>query len=604
MKKLKIKYILLSITLLALYSCSSINRDRTPAGMIASGTASCKNIINNFFNSNNILKKRFHKLSKFREDDNYREYFETVFASYDNKKISKNDIPYGFSESREAATQKLMKRNNNDYIPSFYQFYDESGEDTFGAVEFIRKAGASTGEEVEEAFKDINGWVDNYHDHPRKLYEKIRNGFEAKMQLEILKDKDIATGNFSHYRKEEITLPWIRENNAGEFTTVWEKKSFNSFSAYDLFITDKELDVNHIFTQNIFEEYQKNSDIFHEIVEQGYRQRRLDFARAAIDDIPASLRSKEQVALLARIDHILFERPDLIPRSDAIEFVQKAEHRAEWKALFSRKKSKRKSRERFKYKTVQGIFEKVQKSTPMATARNWVLGLGAISAVGTITASFMLPVTEDPTYNMFMAYVNNFFINTWYDVTGLSKGLVDCSNVERKWSVENACYSQFIFDHTSYYYYLSKHNPDYNYLTDPEFLEIRDNLTADFLARRDFFGRGEFFTENINYLKNEGYRAHVDIVVKSLITKQFKTVKNLDKKIDELFTATFSKKDSRKSEDLIKEIETMTDSEVSTTLREYIKNEDKVVQRMANYGTTPKQEDLNEFMQEIKLKHK
>ncbi len=608
MNNLKIKPVIFLIFSSLLLSCSSVTKKYLNSRDVASEARAnnCQEALGDFELEDSSTSpvernktKRLGILKKQASNNDFEGFFNTLKNSYDNKSITKDDLPYGFSTTRESITKTFMSWNNNDHIPAFYQHYDESGEDTYGVVTLVsRKEFDPAQEEQVEAFKDVNRWVKEYENHFDLVYKKVREGFQAKLQLEELQKYNFSRSHFSRYKSEVIPLPYIIEEN-GSYVVKYVDKPFNTYSSFDTYLKDRELDAEQIFSQGTLDEMFRKSEIYNEIIDQAYRMRRLEFVRDSLDEIPEEFRNEEQIKLLATLNDYLFNRPDLLPRSDAIKWVQEVERNREIRAALTFKSSSRNSREKFKYNSVNEFVQSRTREV-IGNARTWILGYGTAIGIGSIVTTLLLPYTEDPENNKVLAYLKNGIQNTLFYISGVSMSLVSCSDATRPWTVENVCYDEMLFSHLSYFYYKSASDPSYDFTKDPEFLKRRAELTEAFLARRDKHGRGEFFRKNDNYLKETAYRLHVDTVLLELIDEQYKNQPHLRDQVENLFIAAFDDRDKEKTKALLEDLKNKTDDSLVDSLKDYIDNEDKVIKRMTNYGTTPRENDIKKFTHKLK----
>ncbi len=559
-------------------------------------------------------KQRLAKLKEYRHSDDFEGFAKTIYNSYDNLHVGMNDIPNGFSVRRESITKTFMSWNNNDHIPAYYQHYDKSGEDTFGVVTLVSQRSYDEGaQEQVEAFKDARRWMDEYKNHvglpetdERRSFGKIgeitRRAFEAKLQLEALQKFDFQKADFVRNKKQTEVIPYIVEveGRPGEFEVVEIEKTFTSYSSYNRYMKDRALDVEHIFTQDIMQEWLRKSELYDEIINQAYRYRRIEITRNVLAEIPEEFRNEEQKALLKELDHLLFDMPMMV-RSDALKYVQEVERNREIRAFLTFKSSKRKARDRFKYKTVNNFVQSKTREV-IRNARTWFLGFGIFSTVGTIVNTLTLPYVEDPEWKLKMAYLSNGVANILFDLTGVSIPLVSCSVAKRKWTVENICFDEMMEGHLLFYRLKHTIDPTYDYLNDKDYKDRRKRLTTKWLDRRDRFAAGEFFQDNHEFLVTEGYRAHVDHVLQELITAQYSS-SQLDEMVEDLFEYAFYDREPEKVTNHLSQIRSLTNDDLADHLKRYIEMEETVIDRMRNYGTTPRKTQFKYFLDEIEDKH-
>jgi hypothetical protein len=583
--------------LFLLFSCHSANKENLIEGRFPASSlkaVDCKSSMSVFADVVINKSHRIKTLSKLKEANDFNGFADVLIKSNDNANHIKG-APLGFSINRARLRGKLMVWNNNRYIPSYYQYVDEA-DDTFGVLDILRQYKKYTDEELTESVTDVKEWVLNYKSYNARLTAKINEGFESKMQLDVLLEHRKKMKEVLEYddvdgsNTYELMMPWIKDGKV-----TYERQEISDLSNINILIKDKKDAVKHIFAKGKIDESFSQSELYDVILSQAFIRRKLTFIRDGLQEMRPSNRSDAHNKLLLEVKEALADK-SLLPRSDAIKHVQWKEIKSELRSLVRTQKGKRNARARFKYKITEDVMKQMQKSSGFLTYSKFVglsLGIGAgFSFVGSI----FLPITENPYYNWFFANIQNWWNDMWLSL-GLSADIESCSKEYRGWTVSEACFNAIVFKHTSSYFYRSQFDDDYKYLEDPDFLKKREEIAALLIRKRDEKGAGEFHAQNKSYINNIGYRIYIDDIMTKLIIKEYK-VEGIEQKLNELFDAHFIKESDREVQRVLLEIKAMTDSKLHDALVEYLANVDKMVKQMQSQGSISNADHLNEFIQE------
>jgi len=585
------------LPLVLLLGCSTtitdvqVTKGRFPASEVSG--ADCKKSMSSLAEASLSKRQRVKKLKQLSKEGNFKGFQSLLWSSHDNF-AHKSGAPLGFSMNRARLRGKLMVFNNNRYIPSYYQFVDSSA-DAFGVLDILRQSSKYDADKFGEAVDDVSEWIADYKGYKGRLNAKIEEGFEARMQLKVFKEhrkKMKATLEYDDVdgaNTYTLDLPWIKDGEV-----VYEEQHISDLSNIDIFIKDKTLAAKHIFAQGKLDESFAKSEVYQVILSQAYIRRRLTFVRDAIQEMRPSDQTAAHKKLLKEVKEALADT-SLLPRSDAIKYVQWQEIKSEIRSFVRTQRSKRSARTRFKYQIAEDVMKQMQDSSSFLTYSKFVgvsVGLGAgFSFVGSV----FLPVTENPYYNWFFANINNNWNDMWLSI-GLSSDIESCSKEYRAWTVNEACYNAIIFKHTSAFFYRSQFDEDYNYLEDPEFIKKRAELTALFVDKRDKKGAGQFHAQNKTYLNSIGYRTHIDEIMTELVTQEYQNPK-VETKLNQLLDAHFIEENQAQVDKLLIEIKEITDEKLHGALVEYLAGVNKLIKKMQKDGTTPRAKHLDEFMQ-------
>lgn len=484
---------------------------REPASRLSKSADSCKDALQGFTYGSNKAQ-RLKILRRAKNENDYETFSRAIFDSLDNTQIQKGEIPNGFSNKKADLIEYLMRRTNNDYVTAYYQHYEPKDYDTWGIFDYVTKGEDLTTEEGELVYKRMMEWYDGYTSFRERLNDQVVKSFESKMRLEKTlevfqkKKAEIKKFNFRNGNRYYIELPVAVKSSTGEWTFQTERQGFSNMPNLRNFIKDMEVEVDENFSDGLLDETFYESRIYKVLIDQAFHRRRLEFVRDRLGDLPDSNLTDLQKELFEKFDAAL-HRGDLMPRSDAIRFAQNRELKSELKSFFKGQKSRRKALENFKMRLFRKFGEEVKdKSQYFTTIKAVLWGQTIVAGFGVVVGTAMLPFTE----NDYVLYYTSAFQN-WLNDTLLASPLEttltmhNCAKENRQWTVENLCLAQFLYSHLSSKLYLSRIDPEYDYLQDEEYMQKREELTELYFKKRDELNVAKFFSDNIEYVKEEGY---------------------------------------------------------------------------------------------------
>jgi len=484
---------------------------RTPASKIKTGADGCVDAIQGFTYGTNKAH-RLKLLRRAKSENDYETFSKALFDSLDNTNIKKGEVPNGFSNKKANLIEYLMRRTNSDYVTAYYQHYEPKDYDTWGIFDYVTKGEDLASEEGELVYKRMMSWYDNYTSFRERLNDQVVKSFESKMRLEKTLEifeknkKEIKRFNFRNGNRYYIELPVAKKSSTGAWSFSTERQGFSNMPNLVNFIKDMKVEVDENFSDGLLDEKFYESRIFKVIIDQAFHRRRLEFVRDRLGDLPDSNLTDMQKQLFEKFDSAL-HRGDLMPRSDAIKFAQNRELRSELKSFFKGQKSRRKVLENFKLRLVRKFGDEIKdKSQYFSTIKAVVWGQTIVAGFGVVIGTALLPFTE----NDYILYYTSSFQN-WLNDTLLASPLNttltmhECAKENRQWTVENLCLAQFLYSHLSSKLYLSRIDPEYDYLKDEEYLSKREELTEMYFKKRDDLNVAKFFSDNIEYVKEEGY---------------------------------------------------------------------------------------------------
>lgn len=469
--------------------------------------------------------KRLRQLANSRKNLNFERYTQLLINSHDNTEIKKGENPKGFSESKANAIYHFTKRTNSNYVTAYYQHYEAEEYGTWGVFDFVTKGENLNSDEGELVYKNLMLWYDNYSSYRQRLSEQVAKSFESQMRYTRIKEhfennkESIKSFNFRNGNRYYLDLPVAVKDNATEkWEMHTERQGFSNARNLDRFIRDLKVEVQQSFSDDLIDEGLKKTKIYKIITDQAFYRKRLSFIRDKLADLPDSKLSEVQRDLLKKFDSVLHQG-NLMPRSDAIRFEQNKELRAELRSFFKGQKSQRKVLENFKVRLVRKLGDGIkEKSQYLNTVKAVLWGQTIGAGIGIVVGTALLPFTE----NDYIYYYTSSFQNWLNDLLLVSPlkttlAMHNCAKQNRKFSVENVCLSSFLYSHLSSKLYKSRIDDNYNYLEDPEYHNRREELTGIFLKRRDRLNLSKFFTDNMDYVKEEGYIHYTAITFLELI---------------------------------------------------------------------------------------
>lgn len=600
--KFKAGIITISTTLLIsgviyknLTSLNDINR--TPA---STEDKSCISAIRSFFKSSDVNTIRRLKQREFLAVNDYISYLEIIKNSHDNIDIKRGQSPIGHSQAKTNLTEKFMARTNSNYVPGYFQHHEDKSFDTWGIFEYLTSKRDLSTEEGQLVLSRAKEWMDSYTSYPERLEETIMRSFENKMQYEVItkhhRDHKKAIKNFNYVNGNRYTveLPFIRKIN-DKWETVYETQGFSTYRNFIVYLEDKKTIFENSFADKVHERSIKAGPIYEVINFQATMRRRLEFLRDKLADTPEGQLSKEQITLRDEIEGILYDGR-LMPRSDAITRHQNIELRSEIKSFFKGEKSRREVLNTFHKRLFQKFSNETIEKSEMKNYIKAVLFGNTIGAVATVTVGTMaLPLTE----NDYILYLTSSFQN-WFNnlllssPLGTTQTLHECAKENRSWSVENVCMANFLNSHLSSYLYKSRIDEDYDYLQDPTFIEKRQKLISVFLEKREKLQYGDFFSQNMDYLKEEAYYSYAAqsfIEVINTVNPSFS--KDLDTQTKEEIYQFLSDKETEMLPSSLNDKINADMKELVTDVKNHIPKAAKLIQ---SNGTL--QREVHDFMKE------
>lgn len=485
---------------------------RSPASKITKQVDNCFDALQGITYGGSKAQ-RIKNLRMARANNDFEAFSRTLMDSHDNAAITKGQSPLGFSNKKADFIEYLMRRTNNDYVTAYFQHYEPRDYDTWGIFDYVTKGGDLNSEEGQLVLKKMMEWFDSYNSYRERLHDQIVKSFESKMRLEKTLEhfeanrELIKNFNFRNGNRYYIELPMaVKNENTGQWSIQLERQGFSNMPNLKNFIKDMKVEVDENFSDGLLDETFYESRIYKVIIDQAFYRRRLEFIRDRLGDLPDSNLSETQKELFLKFDEAL-HKPELMPRSDSIRFVQNRELRSELKSFFKGQKSRRKVLENFKLRLFRKFGEEVKdKSQYFTTIKAVLWGQTIVAGFGVVVGTAVLPFTE----NDYVLYYTASFQN-WLNDTLLASPLEttltmhNCAKENRQFSVENICLAQFLYSHLSSHLYQSRIDPNYDYLTDEAYIEKREELTQKYFAKRDELNVSKFFSDNMEYVKEEGY---------------------------------------------------------------------------------------------------
>ncbi|GEM_PF-3937378 len=600
--KIKLYPILICLTVLLsaiiyLNSDRETTSSRTPA---SENNKTCTTALRAILSSNTDESIKLKKQKQFISENDFLSYHKTILNSHDNTEIERGEVPKGYSQKVTNLTEKFMARTNSNYVPGFFQHHEDKSLDTWGIFEYLTSKQDLTTEDGKLVLSRAQEWINSYKSYPERLEESIIRSFENKMQYEAIskhhKENSKAIKNFNYVNgnRYELELPFIKKID-GEWKTTYEKQGFSTYRNFIVYLKDKRIVLENSFADKTIERRVKAGPIYEVINNQATIRRKLEFLRDKLADTPVTQLSDEQIQLKNSIENILYDGR-LMPRSDAIARQQNIELKAEIKSFFKGEKSRREVLKTFNQRLISKFSDDAIKKSEMKNYIKAVIFGNTIGAAAAITiGTIALPLTE----NDYILYLTSSFHN-WFNnlllssPLGTTQTLHNCAKENRSWSVENVCMASFLNSHLSSYLYKSRLEEDYDYLNDPAFIEKRSELINIFLGKREDLQYGDFFAQNMDYLKEEAYYTYAAqsfIEVIDIVNPNFS--KNLDSTSKEVIYNYLANKDA-------KELPSILNGKISEDMKELVldvKNHIPEAAKQIQSNGTVKRE-VHDFMKE------
>lgn len=563
---------------------------------------------------------RIEKLRQARESGDANSYLDILRKSGDNYDVKKGDAVRGRINALDRIISALKIRTNNNYVSAYFQHYEPDNIDTWGIFSYLTKQGEQlTGEQAEAVLKRLSGWENKYGNYHDRLGELIAESFTDQAKLKKLrelrrtKNKEIKNFNYQNGNRYEVLTPIYTYNK--ETKDIVLDQAIEGFSQYDNFTT-KLRDLDKIVKErfatdqidkrkskwsvgNFFSEKFLSGGIYREVLSQAYYRRRLEFVRDALGDL-GSKRTPAQKQIFERLDELL-HKPELMPRSDAVLAAQLKELSSEIKSFFKGQKSRRKVLDSFHEKLLRGFTESITEKSLLAERIKAVVWASVFMAATTeVFNTMMIPVSENDSLLYYQSrmtnWINDFLLDS--SLIGSTWTLHKCAIEDRQWTVENACLNKFLFSHLSSYFYESRLNGNKDYKDDEEYKKKRQKLIEVYFGKRESMGYGEFFYENIEYLKQEGYKHYaaisfIDIVEASGGIRNSLKDKTREEIFDYLVDDETIDKDKFKKKMMVQVGPALTD-----VILEFKENIPKYSKKVAQSGAV--KEDIEVFLNDNK----
>ena len=497
---------------------TSVSPSRLPASKVRNASSNCIDAIKDLHYGAN-KGQRLKRLKQARAENDFNTFSEVIMNSHDNTAIKKGEVPNGISTKKADFIEYLMRRTNNDYVTAYFQHYEPQDYETWGVFDYITKAKDLSTEEGELVYTKMMGWYDNYVSYRERLNDQVVKSFESKMRYEKTLEhleknkKEINSFNFRNGNRYYIELPVaVKNEKTGHWSIEKERQGFSNMPNLKNFIKDMETEVDENFSDGLLDETFYESRIFKVIIDQAFHRKRLEFIRDRLGDLPDSNLTSTQKEIFEKFDKALHEG-DYMPRSDAFTFQQNKELRSELKSFFKGQKSRRKVLENFRLRLVRKFGDEIKdKSQYFSTIKAVLWGQTIVAGFGVVIGTAMLPFTE----NEYVLYYTSRFQNWLNDVLLASPlkttlTMHECAKQNRQFSVENVCLASFLYSHLSSKLYQSRLDADYDYTKDEEYIKRREELTEIYFEKRDELNVSKFFSDNMQYVKEEAYHHYTAI---------------------------------------------------------------------------------------------
>ena len=448
--------------------------------------------------------KRLRGIQPYLQSNNMQAYKDKIWASHDNSNSQPGNLA-GFSTKRAKRLQKRMRANRNRHVPALYQLWDPDGKETFEVIDNLSALPDNQTEDFTKALAEARNWINEYTSYQKNLNAQIDKGFTIKGQLDDLRphrkggDQEWTFDDFAGPKRQTKILTEYVDGQATPNTADW-----NTWADFDGFARDLETEMDYIFARGFVDEFWVQSNLYDVMIDQAYMYRRLTFLRNRLDVIPNEkiAESPDQLALLEELQGLLKDA-SFYPRSDAIEYVQKRELRAELKAIYTRSSTKRKIQQSKDLKLIGTAKEKLSKGAQGSTLMlRMVAGTAALSGTAA-TVYFFLPNLKNNPYLLYpKEYITNKGRNLQFWANGTTDKIIECADNYRQILVYIGCWNELVWMHTSHIFLKSQIQGNFNYRQNEDFLRIRQELAQALIKTRAERGRQRFFEENQQFIKD------------------------------------------------------------------------------------------------------
>jgi hypothetical protein len=367
-------------------------------------------------------QKRSSEMSESFEGGDVKRAIDVIFESHDNNTLNfkAGSFLIGRNRKQERKLQSLRNSTGAQYVTAFFQTKKDQAVDTLSTVFQVTDAKLVLSKSEQEAIDDVRSWMVDYKEYWGKLEGAIRDGIEANFIAKKLQGKYL--GESALYKASDfdngpidIDVPIIRQDNSFGSDSV----PMESLERIEGLKIEKERLRDNIFAMNSADEYFRKSKLYQIMLEQAMIYRRLEFTYKKLAETGSHKLDEAQIALMKDIKKLLEDWPELRPRSDVVEILQKKEIKAERRAKWRFWRSKRIALDA-KYRLPSELLGKI---SPYGIITKYMgatalLGLGA-----SIFTDVTLPFEEISYYQYFLAAVNNHYNDFLLENVGMTDSL-------------------------------------------------------------------------------------------------------------------------------------------------------------------------------------
>lgn len=492
--------------------------------------------------------------------------------------------------------RKLRRLNQSFHVPAFFQTANKvTGDvDTFSTIIKVVDDSADFGEHEKQALGDVMGWIGHVERYHERFNQVIELGFENRITLESLadrlkNDKELVRSNFP----QTVEVPVVASNGQVEKSEIY----FETIDDLQDFIKEKKHEVNLTFSRNIADEFFRKSRLYDVMMDQAVYFRRLELVGERLNNIPVAKLNDDQKVLRKKLEEIL-AKADNQPRQDAAKLLRKKERAAELWATLKFWRSKRIEKQA-KYKIPDKVLEQAKALSPygLLMRSTAVLTIGS----GIILTPIAIIYDDNPWVQYSTSLIQNHFNDFIVNSLGLpSPALSTCYRSARAWSLEEqSTMNDFIESHLSRYTAYQRIDPEYEPDQDPEYMQQKVALQATCLKLRMEYKGADRHLANKELLDEHGYRFAAHLILIDLAKKEFK-----DEELGEMLYSYFEQaeifEDGEKSQELLQQIESITDSDFIRGLKQYQKDIQGMTERVREGDFEIYYPSSDEFFQSLK----
>ncbi len=558
---------------------------------LVEGTVNGRGLIARYMNNRNM--------TPFIVEQNLEAYRKAVWEAHDNLGV-KGGVLKGDEARRAKLLADLKEKNRNPIIPSYYQFYDNY--ETFPVVQAIADGGNLLTEDSLKAKEAAEAWISKYRSYRDRLNLRINQGFEATMQLEELKQYDKGGAkewkfeDFRGEKSQKVVLPAINDDGSMGQNIV----DVNDFAYARELITKAKLSEKHIFSHGFLDEAGFKSEIYDLELDQAHMFRRLTALRNKLDAIPDEKISSAQQEMMDDLSELLRDST-LYPPSPAVMRAQTAEIKAEVKALRTGEKTRNKIRSQYKIKVAEDVIRQLQTSdrSVFSLYKKWIF----ISILGGSAGSYytLVPAAyQNPYVGYVKAYPQNAFNNFYLEHFGVTRDIIACADEFRTWTKFEICFNDIVMKHTSTLFFKSQIIPEYDYLTDPEFIETRRKLANVFLKIQSDRRYLEFHATTKDFIEKTAIPQFADEIYLDLVRANYRLNGEDAQKIEKIVELHDIQGRTSWTDEQLSILAKDGEKALAEDLTQYFKIRETYVDHLTKFGRI-NSESLEEFQKLFKV---